>query len=159
MYFMFSAVHLSLNFITYHLLVPLSIMSQSKISTFSVHAAVASCGSGSSKRRKEGSKSQSDSEPGTDIDGSGSGDEGQDDTVGGIDCSTIADCSPSSYDPDLVRATCTLHPKTPSDHGTLRVAVHRQGKQSRLLCSSWFGEHKWLTFCSTREKVFCMLLL
>ena len=116
-------------------------------------ATAASCRSGSSKRRKEASESQSDLEPGTDTDGSGSGDEGQDDTIGGIDCSTIASCPSSSCDPDLVCAP--VHPKTPSGQGTMRVAVCRQGKQSRLLCSSWFGEHEWLTFCSTREKVFC----
>ena len=44
--------------------------------------------------------------------------EGQDDIIGWIDCSTIAGCSSSSCNPDLVRA-----PKTPSGHGTMRVAV------------------------------------
>ena len=92
MYFMFSVVHFSLKFITYHLPAPLSIMSQSKISTFLSMPLRQVAGSGSSKRRKEDSESQSDLEPGTDTDGSGSGDEGQDDTVGGIDCSTIAGC-------------------------------------------------------------------
>ena len=31
----------------------------------------------------------------------------------------------------------------------------KQGKQTRSLLSSWFREHKWLTFCITRKKALC----
>ena len=31
----------------------------------------------------------------------------------------------------------------------------KQGKQTRSFLSSWFREHKWLTFCITRKKALC----
>ena len=30
-----------------------------------------------------------------------------------------------------------------------------QGKQARTFCGRWFNEHKWLTFCVSRNVVFC----
>lgn len=35
--------------------------------------------------------------------------------------------------------------------GTKRL----QGKQARTFCGSWFAEHKWLTFCVSKNVVFC----
>ena len=31
----------------------------------------------------------------------------------------------------------------------------KQGKQSRSFCSSWFKDHRWLSFCVSHSKVFC----
>ena len=46
--------------------------------------------------------------------------------------------------------SCPVHPTLGS-----KVAKRKQGKQSRSLCSSWFSEYPWLTYCTTKRKVFC----
>ena len=72
------------------------------------------------------------------------------------------DCSQDKTDLDRrIASNCTSaccsddisHPV----HLTLgsKVAKRKQGKQSRSLCSSWFSEHPWLTYCTTKRKVFC----
>ena len=35
------------------------------------------------------------------------------------------------------------------------ITKKRQGKQSRSFQTAWFDQHKWLTYCVTRNKVFC----
>ncbi len=49
----------------------------------------------------------------------------------------------------------------PGDERTVRppssssITKRRQGKQSRSFQSAWFDQHKWLTYCVTRNKAFC----
>ena len=35
------------------------------------------------------------------------------------------------------------------------ITKRRQGKQYRVLQMTWFDDHDWLSFCITRNKVFC----
>ena len=37
----------------------------------------------------------------------------------------------------------------------LLSTVKKQGQQHRSFCSKWFKEYNWISFCTTRNKVFC----
>ena len=37
----------------------------------------------------------------------------------------------------------------------LLSTVKKQGQQHRSFCSKWFKEYNWISFCNTRNKVFC----
>ena len=38
---------------------------------------------------------------------------------------------------------------------SMKVRKKKQGKQSRTFQKSWFDHHRWLTYCTTRNRVFC----
>ena len=56
-------------------------------------------------------------------------------------------CSSECCDIDLNQP---YHPKI-----NFLKSKRKQGKQSRVFQSAWFDEHKWLTFCCTRNKAYC----
>ena len=71
------------------------------------------------------------------------------------DCSNELDRRITSNCTSACCSDNTSHPV----HLTLgsKVAKRKQGKQSCSLCSSWFSEHSWLTYCTTKRKVLFLL--
>ena len=58
-------------------------------------------------------------------------------------------CSSECCDENLSQP---YHPKC-----DLIRTKRKQGKQYRVFQMAWFDDHEWLTFCVTRNKVFCFL--
>ena len=49
----------------------------------------------------------------------------------------------------------TQHNEPYQPRRTFNESKKKQGKQSRTFQKSWFDHHRWLTYCTTRNRVFC----
>ena len=61
----------------------------------------------------------------------------------------------SSYGGSACTDECCNNLNVPYHSVDIRSSKRRQGKQSRTFQKAWFSDHKWLSYCKTRNVVFC----
>ena len=69
----------------------------------------------------------------------------------GVPNPTAEDCSFNCCE------STSLTPFQPRDSATLETFQQIQGKQCRKFSPSWYSTYSWLTLCTTKHRVFCVL--